>query len=309
MITSPSNDFPMTIDSTMRASFVACPQLYFRTYFQHWKPKTESVDLVAGKAFASGIEAVRKAFWQDKITDTEKCLAIGVAVLLTEYGTFTPPERHNKQPERMVAALIEYFQHYGFTTDQIQPYERGGKAAIELSFALPIPGTRHPTTGEPILYTGRYDMVGVYGGQLFVIDEKTTSQLGQTWFKNWVHRSQITGYCWAAREFEMPVAGAIIRGISILKTKFGHAESIQYRPEWMVERWLKQLARDVNRMIGHWEENYWDYNLDTSCTLYGGCKLMEVCSAERPEAVLEMDFEKRIWDPLAREETVLINKE
>lgn len=51
--------FPHAIDSTMLATFRSCPQKFFRQYIQHWKPKTESVHLIAGGAFAAGIEAAR----------------------------------------------------------------------------------------------------------------------------------------------------------------------------------------------------------------------------------------------------------
>lgn len=295
-------DFPMTIDNTMRSSFVKCPQLYFRTYFQHWKPIQESVDLVAGKAFAAGVEEVRKEFHERGNKDHDDCIAIGVQRLITEYGDFEPPERHVKTLDRMVGALDEYFRNYGFATDHIQPHFHDGKPAVEFSFAIPIPGTSHPTTGDPIIYTGRFDMLGVYNGALFVVDEKTTKQLGQSWIKSWALASQFTGYCWAAKEYGYPVAGAIIRGISILKTKYGHAESLQYRPQWFIDRWLTQLAKDVARMIEAWKSEDWEYNLDNSCNAYGGCPLVDVCNSQNSVRVLERDFVKRVWDPLAHEE-------
>lgn len=293
--------FPIAIDSTMRGAFATCPQKFFREYFQHWKPMRESVDLVAGKAFAAGIETVRKAFWDENCSPDE-ALTVGVQTLMKEWGTFEAPEGHVKTLDRMVGALDEYFRQYGYATDHIKPHQTNGKGAIELSFAIPIPNTSHPETGDPILYTGRYDMIGEYNGSLFVIDEKTTKQLGQSWFKNWTLRGQITGYCWAAQEFGYPVAGAIIRGISILKTKYGHAESLQYRPQHMLDMWLNQLAHDVNRMIACWETNHWDYSFDSGCTMYGGCIFQETCSSANSQRVLEQNFVKRVWDPLLREE-------
>jgi len=209
----------------------------------------------------------------------------------------------------MIGALDEYFRNYGFATDHIQPHFHDGKPAVEFSFAIPIPNTAHPTTGEPILYTGRFDMLGVYNNALFVVDEKTTKQLGQSWIKSWTMASQFTGYCWAAKEYGYPVAGAIIRGISILKTKYGHAESLQYRPQWFIDRWLVQLAKDVKRMIAAWEADDWDFDLNTGCNTYGGCPLTDVCNSQRPVRVLEQDFVKRIWDPLAHEENDLTDYE
>ena len=297
--------FPMAFDSTMLGAFRSCPHKYYREYFQHWKRIEESPDLVAGKAFAAGVDAARKAYYNDKIEDTDACIGVGVQALIREWGSYEPPADHVKSLDRMIGALDEYFQHYGFITDHIQPLMQDGKAAVEFSFALPIPGTTHPTTGDPILYTGRFDMLGLYNNAIFGIDEKTTKQLGASWYKNWTLRSQFTGYCWAAKEYGYPVAGFIVRGISILKTKYGHAESIQYRPDWFIDQWLEQVRRDINRMITCWEEGYWDFNLDTACTHYGGCVFTEVCTNPKPDEVLVRDFQKRIWDPMEREETVV----
>ena len=49
--------FPLAVDSTMLGTFRSCPQKLYRQYLQHWKPRGESVHLVAGGAFAEGIEA------------------------------------------------------------------------------------------------------------------------------------------------------------------------------------------------------------------------------------------------------------
>ena len=56
--------FPQAVDSTMLATFRSCPQKFFRQYVEHWKPKAESVHLVAGGAFAAGIEEARRAFYE-----------------------------------------------------------------------------------------------------------------------------------------------------------------------------------------------------------------------------------------------------
>jgi len=301
----PFRPFPETIDSTMRGAFVACPHKFFLEYFHHWKPRGESVDLHAGKAFAAGLETARRAFHQHKLS-AEESLFQGVKALKSSWGWFIEPDGHVKSLDRMIGALVYYFDVFGWATDHIQPLMINDAPAVEFSFALPIPHTRHPDTGQPIIYTGRFDMLGLYNKQIFVVDEKTTKQLGPTWNQNWTHRSQITGYNWAAREYGHIVAGGIIRGISILKTKYGHAESIQFRPDWMVDRWLLQLTHDINRMIDCWRTGYWDYDLDTACTHYGGCMFQTTCGQQDELRILQNDFVQRVWDPLAREEKPLL---
>ena len=79
----------------------------------------------------------------------------------------------------------------------------------------------------------------------------------------------------------------MVRGLGILKTQYSHAEAVTYRPPWMVERWYKQMCRDVERMIRCWKEGYWDWNLDESCNAYGGCEFKRICLTDQPEQWLE----------------------
>jgi hypothetical protein len=316
--------FPPFIDSTILATFRSCPQKFFRQYVEHWKPKGASVHLVAGGAFAKGIEVARRAFfegvavtphfeggglkWKEEAAGLEMKAEIaqelGLSALLAAYGTFECPPDSAKSPERVAGALEFYLNHYPLGADGLTPIRTpAGRSGIEFSFAEPL-DILHPTHGQPILYVGRADLVGEYGNAgVFVTDEKTTSQLGASWGKQWDMRSQFTGYVWACRRSGIKAKGALVRGVSILKTKYDTQQVLTYRPEWEVDRWEEQTIRDVQRMIRMWEEGYWDYDLDHACNEYGGCSFRaNVCKSKDPEQWLPMYFEKKVWDPLARAE-------
>lgn len=288
--------FPTLVDSSMRAAFTACPRKFELQYLHHWAPVAESVHLHAGGAFARGLEVVRREAY-GKGTNPETAIALGAKALIEEWGDYEPPVDSNKTLPNMLGALSEYFHHYGIHTDHIQPYMFAREPAVEFSFALPIDVT-HPETGDPLLYGGRFDMLGVFQDNLLVLDEKTTTQLGPTWFKNWKLRGQLTGYVWGAKQFGLPVIGAIIRGLAILTRDWKHAEVIQYRTDWEIERWYRQICRDFERMKQCWQEGYFDYDLDSSCSSYGGCEFLDVCSSRYPEDWLREAFVKREWHPL-----------
>lgn len=144
-------------------------------------------------------------------------------------------------------------------------------------------------------------MLAERDGVLFVEDDKTASQLGSQWLRNWTLDSQFTGYCWAARDFGYPVAGAIIRGVSILKNGYGHAQAITYRPDWQIERWLASTEHLVRLMIAYWEQGFFPLALDKhSCNSYGGCGFSQLCESPNPESWVELNYEPRIWDPLQK---------
>lgn len=293
--------FPNTVDSTIIGTMRSCQRKGFYQYIQHWKPKAQSVHLVAGGAFASGIEAARRAFYVDGHSP-EMSEGIGLSSLISHYGDFECPADSAKSLERMCGALEFYFFHYPLGADGANPITLpGGKRGIEFSFAEPLP-ILHPVTGDPILYTGRSDMIAERAGGIYIYDEKTTSSLGASWGKQWEMRSQFTGYAWAAAQQGIKTAGSIVRGVSILKTKYDTLEVPTYRTQYEIDRWYDQLLRDLKRMISSWEEGYWDFNLEGACNDYGGCPFTRVCKSETPEDWLPIYFEKKVWDPLARRE-------
>lgn len=296
--------FPVAIDSTMIGTFRSCPQKLFRMYIQHWKPSSESVHLVAGGAFAEGIEAARRAYYE-RGEEAPTAVAEGLRALIAKYGDFECPPDSAKSLERTAGALEFYFENYPLGADGATPLKfPDGRSGIEFSFAQPLP-IDHPITGEPILYTGRADLIAEAYDARYVYDEKTTSSLGPSWARQWDMRSQFTGYAWAANEFGFNVAGVCVRGVSILKTKYDTQQVLTYRSPYEIARWLGQVARDITKMIECWESGYWDWNLDHACTEYGGCALRDVCKSSDPEKWLESYFVPRVWNPLLRAEQTL----
>lgn len=316
--------FPHTVDSTMLAAFRSCPQKMFRTYVQHWKPQSESVHLVAGGAFAKGLEVARRAFFEGVATvanvtyddaGTRHCrwtsapcepgavefsIGLGLSAVVAAYGDFECPPDSAKSLERTAGAFEFYFDRYPLGADGMEPILLpNGRRGIEFSFANPL-DIRHPISGDPILYTGRADMISEFSGGVYVVDDKTTSSLGASWSGQWELRSQFTGYVWAAKKANLHPAGAIVRGVSILKTKYDTQQALTYRTPYELERWEHQVHRDLERMIECWRAGWWDYNLDNACAEYGGCNLVRICKSPDPESWLPMHFEQRVWDPLAR---------
>ena len=296
--------FPEVIDSSLIAAFRSCPQKAFLEFFEHWKLRDPSVHLHAGAAFARGLEVARTAFYTEGRSPADS-VALGLRALIEAYGEFECPADSAKSLERMAGALEFYFERYPLGQDQAIPMSLpGGKRGIEFSFLEPIE-ILHPTTGNPILYSGRFDMIVNYQNLALGEDDKTASQLGASWPRQWDLRSQFTAYTWGAKQAGIKLDGFLVRGVSILKTKYDTLETITYRPEWQIQRWYAQMLRDVRRMIASWESGIWDFNLDHACAEYGGCPFRGVCQLVRPEHLLRQQFERRIWDPVRRVETLV----
>lgn len=294
--------FPDAIDSTMIAAYRNCPTEFKHGYVERYRLKGESVHLVAGAAFAAGLEVARRSFFVEGMSP-EDASAEGMKALVLSYGDFECPEGESKTLERMMGALEFYFDNYPLTDDRAQVTKLGDRWAVEFSFAIPLP-YKNPDTGMPLLFAGRSDAVVNYAGGLYIMDEKTTKQLGATWSKQWDLRAQFTGYAWALRTMGYEPAGSMIRGVSILKTKYETQEAIVGQPKWKIDRWEAEMHRTVQAMLRDYANGDWGYDLGEACNHYGGCAFKTCCNGPDPTPWLNSLYEENEWSPLTRLKSV-----
>ena len=289
--------FPRVIDNSMRSAFVACPHDFFLRYIEGWKRPGTSAHLNFGAAFAAGLEATRIAFYE-RGESSPSAVAAGQSAAQNIWDA-SANSHDTKTLERCLGAISAYFRQYPPERDHLRPLRlTDGTYGIEFSGALPLP-VSHPDTGEPLLYSGRFDMLAQMHGQIYVEDDKTTSMLGASWSRQWRLRAQFTGYCWLAQEYGYSPQGVVVRGISILKNGYGHAEVIEQRPQHMIREWHAQLLRDITRMRACYDSGDWDKSLDAACTAYGGCTFQDVCLSHQPRKWLEATFtQEEPFDPL-----------
>lgn len=300
--------FPEVIDSSIMSTFRACGQKFAWEYGLHFKPRTLSIHLHAGACFARGLEITRKAYFEHNLP-SHAAIEEGLKALLEAWGDYPTEDDQTKSLPRMLGALEYYFSEDGYPLEreQFPPITLpSGARGIEFSFAQPLPLT-HPETGNPLIYCGRFDAVVEGPGGTFGLDDKTTSRLGATWSRQWDNRSQFTAYTWGAGMSGRPISGFLVRGISILKSKYETLQAITYRPQWMVDRWYRQLLWDISDMIEQWKSGVWRVNLDHSCAEFSGCPYLQPCLSPEPLPWLESSFDRRRWDPLKREELPVIS--
>lgn len=299
--------FPEAVDSTWINDFKNCAQKFEYSALEGLRLREESIHLIAGAAFAKGLEVTRKYYhiYCTKQPGHEGiALAYGLIALIRSYGDPTlPPQGTNKTVDRMCGALVYYFDTFPLATDHLQPYELSSGPAIEATFAFPTSIT-HPTTGNPILYAGRFDMIGVYKSVAFVVDEKTTEALGPSYPKQFDLRSQLTGYMYGAIGQGVNIKGSIVRAIAILKTEYKHLEIINYARKWELDRWKEHMESHLRWAVDMYRVNYWPLNLGDSCNLYGGCPYRPLCKKEHPSNEKSKYAIVR-WDPLKREREVV----
>lgn len=295
---NPDAPLPLYIDSSMLTAARGCMRKYYWSYVQNLQPMGQSIHLIAGKAFASGCEAARKAQIASSIPlSRQELLEAAIAPFLAEWGDFEASPEDAKNFHNTFAAFEEYIcDRYHPYTDEVQPIKFGASTTIEHSFAIPLP-INHPS-GEPFIFCGRLDVYGRWNGTLPVLlDEKTTSMMGAYWLRQWDLRGQFLGYCWAMRQLGIPVNTVIVRGIAIQKTQFQFAQLPLQIPNYLIDRWYDELIFSLEQLTTNWVRRRWSYCFGDACSSYGGCSFIDLCKADFPERWLN-NFEERTWSPI-----------
>lgn len=307
--------FPDVVNNSLVSEYKACPLKAFYKHILKIRPKTTSVHLNAGRAYSDAMDVFRQAYYGEEKLDFESARARAVCALIESYGDYEPEDKYaNKAWDRVVGALLYYFHRYPPDQDILRPATINGKPASEFSFAEPLhENLVHPETGDPILYTGRFDSIMEMGSEhnLYGYDDKTTSRLGATWADKWGLHSQFMGYRWGAARYGIDLQGTIVRGISILKTRHETAQAIIQTPKWMMERWYQSTCYTITCMINDFNNGYWNSILDAygTCESFGGCEFKMLCESDDPEPWIEPYYETNLWNPLTGEDDVEENQE
>lgn len=292
---------PQFIDSTMISCFRTCHQRFFNEFILGLRPAEISVHLHAGAAFSGSLERFYKNFHEEHL-DQRMALSRTLPTFMNLWGDFSPSKETPKTRENMWNAIEAYLAKWPADTDHIQPLEFNSRKTVEFSFSVPLdfPGfPKHPVSGDPFIYCGRIDMLGVYSGRTAIRDEKTTGRLESNWPSQWDLRSQFLGYCWGCTISGIPCDTAVIRGIVIRKRDIECVEAIKIYAQWEIERWFDQLRHDLNDLVRCWETRWWDYNLADACIQWGGCSYADLCKSQHPERWYDT-FRVKRWNPLDR---------
>lgn len=288
--------FPNVLDSTILLTS-ACPTKFFYKHCYHLAPMQKSIHLHAGGAFAQAMQTVREKFYRDGLS-LEQSLFHGMRAFITYWGDYEAPPNSYKDFVNVLSAVFDYFSTYNPETDYIQPYRRSdGSPAVEFTFGIPIP-IAHPTTGDPLIYAGRCDMIGTLSANLLaVVDEKTTYAFNSDWSRLFAMRGQFMGYTWAAQQYDIPVNQCVVRGIAIQQRSIKHLEAIFEFPQWQLDRWYMEMLQKVTYLKTCWEHQEFPMNYGDICNSYGGCEMLDLCTSQNPEAWFP-SFDRREWNPL-----------
>lgn len=211
-----------------------------------------------------------------------------------------------------------------------------GEVMVELAFALPLfeyRGPACPTIIEggltkhapiPVIYTGRIDLPISLEGSIYVMDHKTSSQLGGQFWKEMKMTAQMRGYVWAFQELTgKKVSGFMVNGLRTKevpkyvesgKTYSRGGKSSTAESWWgetfqrerfilkpgEIDEWKRNTIDLVEEFFFHYFRDYMPLKTKW-CNIYGQCPYYDVCTlAEEDRGMFLASglFTDNIWSPL-----------
>lgn len=191
--------------------------------------------------------------------------------------------------------------------DGLYPYTfPNGQMAVELSFQIPLEllhEWRAAADTEPVVepYTlcGHIDYIGVFGEELFVVDNKTTTKyLGNEFFDAYSPHFQFDTYDLVATVLfpSLPVRGVLLDGAQTMAGGARFGRHPYYKSEAMREEHLEDIHFWIKLAEQYATEGRWPMN-KRNCWL---CAFKKICSLDPAsrETFLKANFNKRErWDP------------
>lgn len=298
------------IDSTSLGTFKECPRKYYYSIVLGLQPRETSVHLTFGLALHRAREVYEHT--RTNGADHEESLRIVIRDLLIstwdkDLGRPKVLDHKTKHRLGLVRSVVWYLDRFGKDDPIETVIKADGKPAVELSFRFDS-GFASRATGEPIVFCGHLDRLGLLNGVAVVPDIKTTSYaLDSRFFNSFTPGNQFSMYALAAKVvFAFPVEKIIVDGVRILADSTEFMRAPVERPTAVLEEWHEAQGKWLRMMEvcaveggEDLREAAWPQN-DKSCTMYGGCPFQGVCGkspAARPKW-LKSEFRKRVWDPL-----------
>jgi CRISPR/Cas system-associated exonuclease Cas4 (RecB family) len=181
--------------------------------------------------------------------------------------------------------LKEYFRTY-----QKEPFEI---ISNEFPFEILL-----GSDGERSYYlTGKIDLLVKWGEQILVVDHKTTSQLGPTFFRQFEPSLQIDGYVLAGKTIFGKCDGALINAVLVAKTKQTFDRDIFIKTEEDLETYRHEAMEHMYEIWRSRQRGGVPARNTDACTLYGSCPYRELCLAKGDERVIQTRYRTEVWNP------------
>jgi hypothetical protein len=313
------HDFILRIDNSTLETFQTCSRSAFY-YCVERRQRHPSPALAFGGAVHEALEHIYRYGY----TAADAAMQRGLDYL---HAAAPPSPDEWRTPAYLIETLQAYVKHYSLN-DAIVPYNPDNNPYVEIPFSLSLgeviidaelPYTYAQITDqdstEPcfinkltIMWSGKIDIAAHYGDhRVYVVDHKTTSIAGPTFFSDFMLSQQMVGYNWALRKIlDSPIAGTIVNALIIRKpTRTGKGIEFErqtyFHQDWHVTEWQSDVLSEVSRFIYSLTNDSWPKLTKWCFGKYGKCPYHEVCTLppiQRHIMLSSPEYVNVTWSPL-----------
>ena len=255
-------------DYTQLSAFLRCRFYYYFRHVRHLVPKITKATLTFGKTWHSATELLAKG---KSIEETQ-------VHFKTNYTNETKDQV--RTPERGVLMLKIYEEKYR-------------KAPIkflytETPFAIHFP--------DNIIMCGRMDGIIEWGGGIYVLERKTTSKLGMTFFEKFELNYQIDIYCLGCMELVGACDGAMMDYARVCKPVPNIIEDFGRYPISRTKDELVLAKKNIIEIVEDMRHGPLYQNKE-SCMMYNSkCVYHDLCMGNCDERIVRALYKVEEWD-------------
>ncbi len=312
----------LIIDNSSMEVFTTCPRAAEYSICHRRKSNSDSAALRFGGIIHKALD-VRYRAATSMHAQSPEVEAVMLAVLNKEFEAWTPAEDEFRNHSFAVELIHRYGHQYPFESFEVARFP-DGKPCVEIPFALPLGSleinedmwVRDVATGEislryigtlNVVWTGKIDLVYRYNGGLYIMDHKTTSMMGPSFFQDFELAHQMHGYSWAVETIlGQPVAGYVINALATRKpTKTGKSMEFERKAYQLSRSHLQEWQSDALHIVSDFIEmvrrGYLPKHTKWCCGKYGTCQFHKVCTLspeQRPLMLHSGEFVENTWSPL-----------
>jgi hypothetical protein len=193
-------------------------------------------------------------------------------------------DHNTKTRETLIRSIVWYVDQ--FENEYIETVKfSDGKPAVEISFSLDL--------GNGLLLRGKLDRLVDYGGDIYVMDQKTTgATITARYFDGWSPDTQMSTYTFAGQAlYKLPVKGVILDAAQIAVGFTRFERGFIFRSKAQLEEWYESALYHIKAAHQATASSFFPMN-HASCGNYGGCEFRQICSRS-PEVrtqFLKADF-------------------
>ena len=309
----PLVDNCLFIDNSMLELLTTCPRALEYSKLHRRIGSAAKPSLTFGSALHLALEHRYRLCGSDVCTALEES---DISKVLQEF--YARPENLPPEDEwRNLNWCIEVFKRYNLRY-KVEPFNlivnEKREPLIELPFALELCRRDVHEKEIRVMYCGRIDLPVLWDNQVVVIDHKTTSALGDFFFKDQRISPQMIGYCYAFEQLTgQKVSGFCINAIRSKQPpqkptggfdkwwEEGLARHKEYIFPHVIEEWHNNVLALIDEFFYHYQKDFMPQKKRWCSGKFGLCPYYDVCDLPPSQRGIMLEsnlFMENTWSPL-----------